>query len=167
MTNRAINFRFPGPLVRHDVSVTHQWHVYKYSGTWELGTLKRLWKTVLNLEVALFLRSISVYWIGLGTGVAVLNSQVVPISQVVLKTGSTVCICRSRCDQSALYIVAVCASVKCNIFDIEKWQCLPTLQGWYNIEFGFECAHFFLPSLTCSLKWTLLPPSRRLCFCFG
>ncbi len=27
---------------------------------------------------------------GIGTGVAVLNSQVVPISQVVLKTGSTV-----------------------------------------------------------------------------
>ncbi len=30
------------------------------------------------------------YWIGLRTEVAVLNSQVVPISQVVLKTGFTV-----------------------------------------------------------------------------
>ncbi len=48
------------------------------------------WKTVLNSEVVLFLRSISVYWIGLGTGVVVLNSQVVPISQVVTETGITV-----------------------------------------------------------------------------
>ncbi len=61
-----------------------------YSGTWELGTPKGLWKTVLNSEVVLFLRSISMYWIGLWTEVAVLNSQVVPISQVVLKTGFTV-----------------------------------------------------------------------------
>ncbi len=61
-----------------------------YSETWELGTPKGLWKTALNSEVVLFLRSISVYWIGLGTGVAALNSQVVPISQVVLKTGFTV-----------------------------------------------------------------------------
>ncbi len=30
------------------------------------------------------------YWIGIGTEVAVLNSQVVPVSQVVLKTGFTV-----------------------------------------------------------------------------
>ncbi len=30
------------------------------------------------------------YWIDIGTEVAVLNSQVVPISQVVLKTGFTV-----------------------------------------------------------------------------
>ncbi len=30
------------------------------------------------------------YWKGLGTGVAVLNSQVIPISQVALKTGFTV-----------------------------------------------------------------------------
>ncbi len=30
------------------------------------------------------------YWIGLGTGVDALNSQVVPISQVALKTGFTV-----------------------------------------------------------------------------
>ncbi len=30
------------------------------------------------------------YWIGLGTEVVGLNSQVVPISQVVLKTGFTV-----------------------------------------------------------------------------
>ncbi len=29
---------------------------------------------------------------GLGTGLAVLNSQVVPISQVVAKTGFTVCV---------------------------------------------------------------------------
>ncbi len=61
-----------------------------YSETWELGTPKGLWKTVLNSEVVLFLRFISMYWIGLGTEVAVLNSQVVPISQVVLKTGFTV-----------------------------------------------------------------------------
>ncbi len=61
-----------------------------YSGTWELGTPKGLWKTVLNSEVVLFLRSISLYWIGLGTEVTVLNSQVVPISRVVLKTGFTV-----------------------------------------------------------------------------
>ncbi len=31
----------------------------KYSGTWELGTPKGLSKTVLNSEVVLFLRSIS------------------------------------------------------------------------------------------------------------
>ncbi len=61
-----------------------------YSGTWELGKPMGLWKTVLNSEVVLFLRSISVYWIDLGTEVAVLNSQDVPISQVVLKTGFTV-----------------------------------------------------------------------------
>ncbi len=61
-----------------------------YSGTWELGTPKGLWKTVQNSEVILFLRSISMYWIGLGTEVAVLNSRVVPISQVVLKAGFTI-----------------------------------------------------------------------------
>ncbi len=48
-----------------------------YSGTWELGTPERLSKTVLNSEVVLFLRSISMYWVDLGTEVAVLNSQVV------------------------------------------------------------------------------------------
>ncbi len=64
------------------------WHLY--SGTWELGTHKGLWKTVLNSEVVFFLRSISIYWIGVGTEVAVHNSQIVPISQVVLKTGVTV-----------------------------------------------------------------------------
>ncbi len=36
--------------------------------------------------------SISMCLIGLGTGVDVLTSQVVPISQVALKTGFTVCI---------------------------------------------------------------------------
>ncbi len=61
-----------------------------YSGTWELGTPKGLSKTVLNSEVVLFLRSISMWWIDLGTEVAVLKSKVVPISQVVLKTGFTV-----------------------------------------------------------------------------
>ncbi len=65
-------------------------YVYIYTETWELGTPKGLWKTVLNSEVILFLRSISVYWIGIATEVAVPNSQVVPISQVVLKTGFTV-----------------------------------------------------------------------------
>ncbi len=64
--------------------------MYVYSETWELGTSKGLWKTVLNSEVVLFLRSISIYWIGLGAEVAVPNSQVVPISQVVLKIGFTV-----------------------------------------------------------------------------
>ncbi len=63
---------------------------YRHCETCELGTPKGLWKTVLNSEVVLFLRSISMYWIGLGTHVAVLNSQVVPISQVVLKTGFAV-----------------------------------------------------------------------------
>ena len=37
-----------------------------------------------------FPRPISIYWIRFGTGVGVLNSQVVLISQVVLKTGFTV-----------------------------------------------------------------------------
>ncbi len=63
-----------------------------YSGTWELGTPKGLWKTVLNSEVVLFLRFISVYWISLGTGVAVLNSQVVPISSV-----TKMCFAQLRC----------------------------------------------------------------------
>ena len=48
------------------------------------------WKTVLNSEVVSFLRSISMYWIDIGTEVAVLNSQGVPISQVVLKTSFTI-----------------------------------------------------------------------------
>ncbi len=61
-----------------------------YSETSELGTPKGLSNTVLNSEVVLFLRPISMQWIGLGTEVAVLNSQVVPISQAVLKTGFTV-----------------------------------------------------------------------------
>ncbi len=61
-----------------------------YSETWEIWTPKGLWKTVLNSEVVLYLRSISIYWIGLGTEVAVLNFHVVPISQVVLKAGFTV-----------------------------------------------------------------------------
>ncbi len=59
----------------------------KYSETWEIGTPKGLSKTVLNSEVVLFLRSISMYWIDIRTEVAVLNSHVVPISQVVLRTG--------------------------------------------------------------------------------
>ena len=61
-----------------------------YSETWELGTPKGLSKTVLNSEMVLFLMSTSMYWIGLGNEVAVLNSQIVPISQVILKTGFTV-----------------------------------------------------------------------------
>ncbi len=63
-----------------------------YSGTWKLRTPTGLSKTVLNSEVVLFLRSISMYWIDIGTEVAVLNSHVVPIpiSQVALKTGFTV-----------------------------------------------------------------------------
>ena len=62
----------------------------EYSGTRELGTPNEMWKTVLNSEVVLFLRSNSMYRIGLRTEVAVLNSQDVPISQVVLKGGFTV-----------------------------------------------------------------------------
>ena len=46
-----------------------------YLGTFEFGTPKGLWKTVLNSEVVLFLRSISMYWIGLGTEVGVLISH--------------------------------------------------------------------------------------------
>ncbi len=65
---------------------------YMYSETWELGTPKGLRKTVLNSEVLLFLRSLSTKSIRLGTEVAVLNSQGVPVSQVVLKTGFTVII---------------------------------------------------------------------------
>ncbi len=61
-----------------------------YSETWELGTPKGLPKTVLNSKGVLFLRFISMYQIDLGTEVDVLNSQVVPISQVVLRTGFTV-----------------------------------------------------------------------------
>ncbi len=61
-----------------------------YSETWELGTPKGLWKTVLNSEVIFILRFIAMYWICLGTDVTVLSSQVVPISQVVLKKGFTV-----------------------------------------------------------------------------
>ncbi len=59
---------------------------------WNLGIRDTQWtvKTVLNSEVVLFLRFLSMSWIGLGTVVAVRNSQVVPISQVVLKTGFTV-----------------------------------------------------------------------------
>ena len=69
----------------------HHQHVEtkKYSGTWELVTpdLEGLCKTVLSSEVVLFPRFISGYWIlGLGTEIAVRKSQVVPISQVVLKT---------------------------------------------------------------------------------
>ncbi len=68
----------------------------EYSETWKLGTPRELWKKVLNFEVILhvlsvvhvFPRSISmqhfVHCIGLDIGVSVLNSQVVPISQVVL-----------------------------------------------------------------------------------
>ncbi len=77
--------------IRHAIpSISSNEREQQYSETWELGTPTGLWKTLLNWEVVLFLRSISVYWIILGTGVAVLNSQVVPISQVVLKTGFTV-----------------------------------------------------------------------------
>ena len=35
--------------------------------------------------VVLFLRTISIYWVGLGAALAVLNYQVVPIAQVVLR----------------------------------------------------------------------------------
>ncbi len=65
------------------------WAIHVQSAC-ELGTPKRLWKTVLNFEVVLFLRSICVCQIRLGTGLAVFNSQVVPVSQVVVKTGFTV-----------------------------------------------------------------------------
>ncbi len=48
---------------------------YIYSEIWELGTPKGLSKSAVNFEVVLFVLS---------------SSQVVPISQVVLKTGFTV-----------------------------------------------------------------------------
>ena len=71
------------PLGLHELPgvTVNKTGVSKYSGTWELGTPKGLQKTVLNSEVVFFLRSISMYWIGLGTEVhvAVLNSQAVPI----------------------------------------------------------------------------------------
>ncbi len=73
----------------------------KYSETWELGTPKRLSKIALNSEVLLFLRSISMYWIGIGTEVSVLNSQVFPISQVVSKTGFTVTVKLNLIPQSS------------------------------------------------------------------
>ncbi len=77
-------------ILRRKDSTSHFHHETIYSGTCELGTPKGLWKTVLNSVVVLFLTSISMYWIFLWTEVTVLSSQVVPISQVVLKTGFTV-----------------------------------------------------------------------------
>ncbi len=41
-----------------------------------------------NLDLSCLSRTISMHWIGIGTEVAVLNFQVVPIPQVVLKTKS-------------------------------------------------------------------------------
>ncbi len=77
-----------------DMGFTSMLWVYRnvllYSGTWELGTPKGLPKIVLNSEVVLFLRYISMYWTDLGAEVAVLNSQGAPISQVVLMIGFTV-----------------------------------------------------------------------------
>ena len=75
----------------------------KYNETWELGTPKGLRKSVLNSEVVLFLRSITTYWIRLGTEAAVLNSQRFPISQVVLKTGFTVLRTNSTCTYRVIW----------------------------------------------------------------
>ncbi len=71
-------------------SITYFLFISMYSETWELWTPKGLENTVLNSGVVLILRSISMYCMGLGTDVAVLNSYAVPISQMVLKTGFTV-----------------------------------------------------------------------------
>ena len=77
--------------VTHCLVVCHGIHcIYILDIQWNLGIRDTQGTTVLNSEVVLFLRSISMCWIGLGTEVAVLNSQAVPISQVVLKTGFTV-----------------------------------------------------------------------------
>ena len=80
----------------------------RYSGTWELGTPKGLSRSVLHSEVVLFVRSISMYRVDLGTEVVVLNSQVVPVSQVVVKTGFTVVGKRAKKDvkSSVLYSIA-------------------------------------------------------------
>ncbi len=65
---------------------------HKYSETWELGTPKGLPKPVLNSKVVHF------YVLNrrIGTEVGVLNSQVVPVSQVVLKAGFTAYHCKNR-----------------------------------------------------------------------
>ncbi len=64
-----------------------------YNTTVEPG-IRDTQETVQNCRefwgLALFLRSIAIYWICLGTEVTILSFQVVPISQVVLKTGFTV-----------------------------------------------------------------------------
>ena len=80
-------------------------------------------KTVLTSEVVVFLRFISVYWIGLGTEVAALNPQVVPISQVVLKTGFTV------------YVKATTDSTQ-YFFD-KNYLNIP----WYSIETAWHTLH--------------------------
>ncbi len=81
--------------------------VTMYSETWELGPHKGLPKIVLNSKVVLFLRFISMYWIDLGTEVGVLNSQVVPISQVVFRTGFTVLKMQpSPCVSSSLLLLS-------------------------------------------------------------
>ncbi len=46
------------------------------------------------------------YWIGLGTGVDALNSHVVPMSQVALKTGFTVV--------NIVVLIAICSAVACD-----------------------------------------------------
>ncbi len=60
--------------------------------TWNLRIrdIQEIAKTVLNSEVVLFLRYISMYWIDIGAAVVALNSHGVPISQVVLMTGFAV-----------------------------------------------------------------------------
>ncbi len=89
-------------------------HKNQYRGTWELGTPKGLWKTVMNSEVVLFLRPNSMYWICLGTEVTVLSSQVVHISQVVLKTGFTVLSKHTR--QKSTRITMLCAISWCPVY---------------------------------------------------
>ncbi len=86
-----------------------------YSETWELGTPKGLPKTVLNSKVVLFLRFISMYQIDLGTEVGVLNSQVVPISQVVLRTGFTVYIFAIYMLTGWYFVCSTLASIQCSL----------------------------------------------------
>ncbi len=89
VVTRTRSYRYIG-RISFNKSKNKDTHRYKYSGTWELGTPKALSKSVLNSEVVLFLKSISMYWIDIGSDAVVLNSQVVPISHVVVKTGYTV-----------------------------------------------------------------------------
>ncbi len=109
------------------IKVPGQSAISAYSETWELGTPKGLRKGVLNSEVVLFLRSIYTYWIRLQTEAAVLNSQDVPISQVVLKTGFTVYI-YGDCGLTIWH--CRCMYSESNL--LWKWYCSYSFTFWYH-----------------------------------